>query len=281
MQSVLDQSFRDLELIIADDASSEDVEGLVKGFSDPRVRYVRRQINGGAAAARNTGVAQARGRYIAFQDSDDLWLPGKLERQVALLESQPPQVGGVTGAKILYGRDNNYRYGVGKVAYAPAAGRWMTLDEDQLRRSLLENRISLQNALFRRASLPPEPLFDELARANEDWEFTVRLTQYTKVHEDPEPVVFSYILPGSVSQNTRRSVMGTIRILRNNRVIYDRYPREQSKMLYKIGTQLWDLGKRRAAARIIMKSLKSRPENALRFAGRCVRIKFRQLKTSS
>ena len=66
----------DLELIVVDDASNEDIEGLVAGIGDGRVRYIRRPVNGGAGAARNTGIAAARGKFIAFQDSDDLWLPG-------------------------------------------------------------------------------------------------------------------------------------------------------------------------------------------------------------
>jgi glycosyltransferase involved in cell wall biosynthesis len=268
MRSVLDQSFSDLELIVSDDASNEDVEAVVRAVGDRRVRYIRRHVNGGAAAARNTGVAAARGRYLAFQDSDDLWLPGKLERQVALLEQQPAEVGGVTGAKILYGRDNRYLYGVGKVAYAPTAGQWMTLEEDQLRRSLLENRISLQNALFRRDCLPPEPLFDDLSRANEDWGFTVRLTQATKVLEDRDPVVFSYITPGSVSQNMHRTALGTLRILQMNRCVYKRYPAEHGRMLYKIGAQLIEVGHPRMGWRLIWASVRSRPANSVRLAGK-------------
>src|SRR5262245_43848936 len=98
MTSVLSQSYTNLELIVVDDASSEDVESIVRSIDDPRVIYERRNSNGGAAAARNTGLGLARGKFIAFQDSDDLWLPGKLERQVALLLSLPLRIGIVSGA---------------------------------------------------------------------------------------------------------------------------------------------------------------------------------------
>lgn len=265
MQSVLHQSYSDFELLVIDDNSSEDLKAISDSFGDARVRYFKRDQNGGAAAARNTGYEHAVGEFIAFQDSDDLWLPGKLERQVAMLEEQNSNVGCVTGPKILYGRDNNYNYGVGKVAYAPSAGRWITLEEDQLKRSLLENRISLQNALFRRVNLPDAPLFDASMRANEDWNFTIRLTQGTRILEDHEPVVFSYITPGSVSQDGRRNLMGTIRILRNNESAYTRYPKEHALMLYKIGNLLIGSGRPRAGLRIIVKSIKIDPSLALRF----------------
>ena len=86
MRSVLSQSFRDIELIVVDDGSSEDVEGVVRAVDDARVRYLCHDTNRGSAEARNTGIAAARGAYVAFHDSDDEWLPGKLERQVALLD---------------------------------------------------------------------------------------------------------------------------------------------------------------------------------------------------
>ena len=82
IRSVLDQTYQDWELIVVDDASTDDIPGIVKGFTDGRVKYIRHDENKGAAAARNTGIQAARGAYIAFLDSDDEWLPEKLERQV-------------------------------------------------------------------------------------------------------------------------------------------------------------------------------------------------------
>ena len=93
IRSVLDQTYQDWELIVVDDASTDDIPGIVKGFTDGRVKYIRHDENKGAAAARNTGIQAARGAYIAFLDSDDEWLPEKLERQVQAFESSDAQVG--------------------------------------------------------------------------------------------------------------------------------------------------------------------------------------------
>jgi glycosyltransferase involved in cell wall biosynthesis len=86
--SALAQTFRDHEVIVVDDGSTDDTASRVAQWRDPRVRYVR-QPNSGPAGARNAGVALARGELIAFLDSDDLWKPDKLEREVEFLARYP------------------------------------------------------------------------------------------------------------------------------------------------------------------------------------------------
>jgi glycosyltransferase involved in cell wall biosynthesis len=86
LDSVLDQTFEGLEAIVVDDASTDDTAAVVAAYDDERVELVQHQRNRGGSAARNTGIAEATGEYIAFLDSDDEWLPRKLERQVAVLE---------------------------------------------------------------------------------------------------------------------------------------------------------------------------------------------------
>lgn len=87
IQSVVDQTFSDWELLIIDDCSKESMEDIADSFQDSRIRYVRLLSNSGVAKARNAGIAEARGRYIAFLDSDDLWLPKKLERQLDFMQT--------------------------------------------------------------------------------------------------------------------------------------------------------------------------------------------------
>ena len=84
INSVLNQTFSNLELIIVDDGSTDNTRELVESFSDPRIRYIY-QENAGACAARNHGINEALGTYIAFQDSDDEWRKDKLEIQLNAL----------------------------------------------------------------------------------------------------------------------------------------------------------------------------------------------------
>ncbi|MBF2006457.1 glycosyltransferase [Chlorogloeopsis fritschii PCC 9212] len=88
VQSVLDQTYKNFELLIIDDASPDRSVEICEQFTDPRIKIIR-QENRGLAGARNTGIRHAQGEYLAFLDGDDLWLPEKLEKHVAHLEKLP------------------------------------------------------------------------------------------------------------------------------------------------------------------------------------------------
>ncbi len=87
IQSVLMQTYKDWELIIIDDCSTDNTDEVVITFlSDKRIRYLKNEKNCGAAASRNRALREAKGKWIAFLDSDDLWMPDKLKRQIHFME---------------------------------------------------------------------------------------------------------------------------------------------------------------------------------------------------
>ena len=86
IDSVLAQTYTEWELLIVDDGSTDETEQIVVGYTDPRIRYLRNPQTVGAALTRNTALREARGSYIAFLDADDVWMPTKLERQIAFME---------------------------------------------------------------------------------------------------------------------------------------------------------------------------------------------------
>lgn len=91
IDSVLAQSFKELELIVVDDASTDETESVVRSYEDPRITYLSHDTNRGGSAARNTGIEASTGEYVAFLDSDDEWLPTKLERQITHLNARQPE----------------------------------------------------------------------------------------------------------------------------------------------------------------------------------------------
>ena len=88
IDSVLAQTYSNWELIIVDDCSKDDTDAVVAAYTDPRIHYLKNETNSGAALSRNRALREAKGRWIAFLDSDDLWLPEKLEKQIAFMEEE-------------------------------------------------------------------------------------------------------------------------------------------------------------------------------------------------
>lgn len=86
IESVIGQTYTNWELIIVDDCSGDDTDEVVAQFNDERIRYLKNEKNSGAAVSRNRALKEARGRWIAFLDSDDLWYPQKLEKQIKFMK---------------------------------------------------------------------------------------------------------------------------------------------------------------------------------------------------
>ena len=88
IDSVLAQTYANWELLIVDDCSTDETESVVRRYKDKRIHYWRNAHNEGAALTRNKALREAKGKYIAFLDADDLWLPEKLEKQIAFMEAK-------------------------------------------------------------------------------------------------------------------------------------------------------------------------------------------------
>ena len=84
--SVLAQTYTDWELLIVDDGSTDNTAEIIASFQDERIHMMRNELNLGAALSRNKALREAKGKYIAFLDADDLWLPEKLEKQLAFMQ---------------------------------------------------------------------------------------------------------------------------------------------------------------------------------------------------
>ena len=108
IRSVLDQTYKDLEVLVVDDCSTDNTRSVVESIIDERLHYCRLEKNAGACVARNRGIELARGEYIAFQDSDDVWLPGKLEKQMKIFEK--------TAADLMFCKLNYHtKYGIQQI----------------------------------------------------------------------------------------------------------------------------------------------------------------------
>ena len=177
IESVLAQTFTDFELIVVDDGSTDNGPTVVERFGDPRVRLIRQDRNRGANAARNEGVRQARGGIIAFLDSDDLFLPNKLQAVVDAFDARP-------GVGLVLDSFRKERPG-----REPTLCRNPDLDaRDELIRALFDRRIwkSTSGISVRREAALAAGLFDEGLNRRQDLDFLLRLIRTVSAASVPD-----------------------------------------------------------------------------------------------
>jgi glycosyltransferase involved in cell wall biosynthesis len=170
VDSVLGQSLQALELIVVDDASTDATPEVLAARRDPRLRVLRRERSQGAAAARNLGLAAARGEWVAFQDDDDLWLVDRLQTQWRAVMAEPECLWSVCSYLRL---DRNYEYFIGGPDYRRQLRPVDGIGEEGPDWSL----IATPGWLVRRELLQALGGFDERMRSWDDWELALRLLQ--------------------------------------------------------------------------------------------------------
>ena len=179
VRSVIDQELAALECIVLDDGSVDDTPAVMSAIADDRVRYIGRP-HAGVAAARNTGVAAARADLIAFLDSDDVWRPEKLRREVDFLD-QHPEVDAVFSDLEKHDGGRVYRSFMRETAVFSARlaehsfPDGVVLPRREMFLTLLQEVPIKPSALtIRRAAFTAVGGFDERWSSSEDWEFLIR-----------------------------------------------------------------------------------------------------------
>lgn len=160
IDSVRNQTYKEIEIIVVDDASSDGTPEVVAHISDDRLRYLRHERNRGGAATRNTGIQAATGDYIAFLDDDDEWEPDKTEIQMAALKSYDAVL-----CMSSIGGERNVKHFTAK----------RICDAQELRKGMPP--VGGTAALMARAKLLKEVLFDEALPNCQDWDILIRLAQ--------------------------------------------------------------------------------------------------------
>ncbi len=188
LNSLANQTYKDFEVVIVDDASTDDTEAYIKGFSDfLNIQYVRHEKNKGEAAARNTGIRAARSEYVAFLDSDDEFVPEKLEKQMAVFRSQSP----ILGVVYTNMREINSN-GSTRIWECPTL-----MPEDGLVYERALNygvyHIGIGSSMVRKACFERAGFFDERLSYHVDLDFFIRLSKFYCFYHIKEPLLNYYI----------------------------------------------------------------------------------------
>lgn len=192
IQSILAQTFRDFELLIIDDGSTDKTPNLLEAFAstDPRIRVHRHEVNRGMTAAMNQGVKMARGRLVARMDADDVSVPHRFERQVAYLDGHPDIA--VVGSWVRIINEDGVQTGVARYPIEPELVAWCML---------FFNTISHPTVMMRRSALDAERTYSEVYLRAQDYALFIGLSRKVKLANLEEPLLLYRAWGGNASRD--------------------------------------------------------------------------------
>jgi glycosyltransferase involved in cell wall biosynthesis len=261
IESVLNQQYQNFEIIIIDESSEHDSEEVVKSFSQDCITYVKCKQREGVAVSRNMGIKLSKGKYVAFLDDDDEWLPNKLLLQVELLEKSSDDVGVVHG--------NCF------VDFGTKRAIFHEQDYfDQSTVSLLKtNFIANSTCLLKKKCFSSVGYHDEELSYCEDWDLYVRFSKKFKFLYIHQPVaILHWSIPaseGRASQNLRRVTKGYQLFFAKHWQDYRGNSQVLSKNLWYIGLNLNALEEKDLAKWYFLKAYLLCPRNILPLLSFC------------
>ena len=253
ISSVLNQSFSDFELIIIDDASTDNTEEIVNMFKDERIIYIKNPKNLGGAGARNVGIHIAQGEFIAFQDSDDQWLPGKLEAQMKVFEKAEEDVAVVYTAFIR-------KVGSKELIVPPPS---VKKTEGYIYRELLKhvNFIGTPTAVVRKKAIKEVGGFDERFPRLQDWDLFLRLAKKYRFKFIKKPYLIAYDVPENISSNPMALIKALKLLLGKH---YEEIRKDRkiiSKFYQRLGEALLGAGRKQEGKVFLLKAFIADPLN--------------------
>ena len=248
--SVLNQTYQDFELIVVDDASPDNTAEVVRGINDPRIRYIRHETNQREAGARNTGVQNARGEYIAFLDDDDEWLPEKLQRQVEVLDGSPQEVGAVYTGFVKIGLLTGK-----SIERVIPTKRGIIFQE-----MLTQNWVGTPSTvLLRKTCFQKVGLFDQALVFGPDYDMWIRISTEFQFEYIPEPLVRYFVHENSMSANYALIIQGMETSNRKNKKFFSMNRRAFSERFYLIGVFYCFTGNVRKGRESLMRAIQLYP----------------------
>ena len=213
---VLTQTYTDYEILVVDDGSTDDTRERLDPYRD-RIRYIY-QENRGLSAARNAGIKAARGRFIAFLDADDVWLPERLAVGVSLLDENQ-EVGLIASTSIGFDEPTEE---------APSPHRTIGTSAADL---VIRSRFGACGVLARVECFEVCGLFDEKLRSAEDRDMWIRIARRYKVVRIETPLWKYRIHPASMSFNVRKMKDNQLKVLHK---VFSEYPEFRHRFLLKL-----------------------------------------------
>jgi glycosyltransferase involved in cell wall biosynthesis len=248
IQSVLNQTYQNFEIIVVDDCSTDNTWEVIKEFieSEKRIQYFKHNENKGGSAARNTGIKMAKGDYIAFLDSDDEWLPGKLEKQLKIFKNNSVQVGAIySGFQYIYqkGIDMDKRH-------IPKNRGYIYKD------LLMKNCVgSASTLLIKKECFDKVKLFDKSLPSCQDYDMWIRIAKYYEFDFVKESLVKYQVHDNQISTNLSTVIKGEKKIINKYLKELKKSPIIYSEHCFFLGNKLCHAAEMREGRKYLFKAI--------------------------
>lgn len=231
IDSVLRQTYQNMEVIVVDDGSTDETQELVTSIDDSRVRYVW-QKNAGACTARNHGISLAKGPIVALHDSDDLWLPTKLEKQVKALQRSNADFS-ICRMRAIHQYDTGERT---PARIIPDPG--LTQEDLTLERLVGKSFVSTQMFVGRKEVFANTPFDSNMPRL-QDWDFAIRLFAKYRCVFVEDVLVEQIMRPDSISNNPQRLIAAAKTMETKHSAYLKAHPAAHAQMLSTVAKTLY------------------------------------------
>lgn len=250
IESVLEQTYSDIECIVVDDCSTDGTYEVVEKIDDRRLKYFKLSENMGACYARNFGIEHSCGEFIAFNDSDDTWHKDKIEKQLDFMERQKMDASFCCLRLV-----DGYR-----VTIFP--NQFKGERDLCIERLLTRNFASTQTIMCQRKCIE-KCKFDEQLVRYQDWDFMIQLMQEYKVGFLNEPLVDVFIGNDNISIDPLKGYRACVYLSFKYMNMYSNYPKAFSRMKTLIGTFLYQIGEKHSAEEMFIASISLDKKNYL------------------
>jgi len=250
--SVLAQTSGDLEVLVVDDGPSDPAADVVRRAGDVRLRYLRHDATRGAGAARNTGLRDARGEFVAFLDDDDTWLPSKLARQLECFAGGSSTLGVVYCSSLKYS-DITQRV-ISEALARPLRDGYVDF--------LRSTRFGTSVPLIRRRCLEDVGGFDESLPGTQDRDLWIRLAKRFGFDFVPDVLVWHHIHGEQITSNLGQKLEARELLLAKHRTDLESHPDIMANHLWRLGMLCCADGNHSRGRRFIRQAIRWQPRLA-------------------
>ena len=258
IESVLNQTFRNFELIVVDDGSTDNTREVVKKFEekDLRVKYIWQENSGGPARPMNVGLKISQGEYIAFLEDDDEWLPEKLQRQLEVFQNSKKENLGFVGCNVLI---------VNKERKTTKIYNMSEHDDEKLLEKLLIGFFffNFSMLVIKREVIDKIGFLDEKLELAVDQDICLRIAQKHNFNFVPTPLIKYHIHGENISRisSYNKQLTEWLYMVSKHKDLYKRYPKIYSNKLKNLGTLYMLSGNPRQARQYFLRAITVYPIN--------------------